>query len=229
MSSNEPAPLDAVVFDMDGVIFDTEPIWLLAETELMARRGHVFPPSLAKRLMGVPGTASMAIVAGHFGLDEDPIVMAAELNGLFHDLLESKITLMPGLLDRLDDLERLGIAKGVATSTERTLAHHMLGRFGLIERFAFILTRDDVARGKPNPEIYEKACQRLGSRPGRTLVIEDSLAGCQAGKEAGCHVCALRHPLTADLDFPHADLVVDQHADERLTELLGRGIGSWRS
>jgi HAD superfamily hydrolase (TIGR01509 family) len=212
--------IDAVVFDMDGVIFDTEPVWLEAETELLARRGQIFPPSFARRLMGVPGMQAMGMVAEHFQLTEPAERLVEELNGIFHDLLATKLTLMPGFVDRLSDIERRRLPVGVATSTERVLATRMLGRFDLLSRFQFVLTRDDVERGKPHPDIYHKAA-KLHDRPtARTLVIEDSLAGMQAGKSAGCVVVGLRHPLTAGAEFPHADLVIDHHADPEVDALL---------
>ena len=205
---------------MDGVIFDTEPVWLEAETELLARRGQVFPPALARRLMGVPGMQAMGMVAEHFQLTEPVEQLVEELNGIFHDLLTTKLTLMPGFLDRLADIENRELPVGVATSTERRLATQMLGRFDLLHRFRFVLTRDDVERGKPHPDIYHLAARRHDRPTAKTLVIEDSLAGMQAGKSAGCVVVGLRHPLTAGADFPHADLVIDHHADLGVDALL---------
>lgn len=219
---SKPGPIDAIVFDMDGVIFDTEPVWLDAETELLARRGKVFPPPFARRLMGVPGLQAMAMVREEFRLDEPAERLVLELNGIFHDLLDTQLTLMPGFVDRLDDVERRGLPTGVATSTERSLATKMLSRFGLYDRFRFVLTRDDVERGKPHPDIYHQAARLHGLPTSSTLVIEDSLAGMQAGKSAGCYVVGLRHPLTQGADFPHADLLIDHHSDPRVDALLGR-------
>ncbi len=215
--------IDAVVFDMDGVIFDTEPVWLEAETELLARRGQVFPPAFARRLMGVPGMQAMGMVAEHFQLVEPADRLVKELNGIFHDLLTTSLTLMPGFVDRLSDIENRRLPVGVATSTERQLATQMLKRYDLYDRFRFVLTRDDVERGKPHPDIYHMAA-KLHDRPtGKMLVIEDSLAGMQAGKSAGCVVVGLRHPLTEGADFPHADLVIDHHADPEVDALLDQG------
>lgn len=213
----------AVVFDMDGVIFDTEPVWLEAETSLYAKRGIHFPPELAKKIMGVPGAAAMKIVADALGIQEEPAALSRELNGIFHDLVESRLHPMDGLLDRLEHLERIGIPKGVATSTERTLARKMLAKSGLLDRFVFVFTRDDVTHGKPHPEIYEKSCAAHGIEPWRTVVIEDSVAGTESARAAGCYVVALRHPLTALVEFSSADLVVDHHNDARVAALFETG------
>lgn len=210
----------AAVFDMDGVIFDTEPVWLEAETELCRRRGKVFPREFAKRLMGVPGRQAMKMVCEHLELAEDPAVLVVELNQIFHDLLPERLTLMPGIIDRLSLLEERRVPKGVATSTEGLLARKMLGRFDLVERFEFILTRDDVTHGKPHPEIYEKACARHGAHPGEVVVWEDSLAGTKSARTAGCFVIALRHELTESVPFDDADLVVDRHDDPRVGEII---------
>lgn len=206
---------------MDGVIFDTEPIWLEAETELFAKRGVVFPPELAKRIMGVPGPQAMQIVADEFGIAEDPLPLSIELNAIFHEIVMDRLPIMEGLVDRLDHLESIGVPKAVATSTERDLATQMLTRAGLIRRFSFVLTRDDVTHGKPHPEIYLRACADLGHEPCSTVVIEDSLAGSKAARGAGCTVIVLRHPLTTSVDFLDADLVVDSHSDERVAALFG--------
>lgn len=213
-------PFQAAVFDMDGIIFDTEPIWLAAETVLLERRGMVFPPELATKIMGVPGGKAMRIVADHFHLSDDPSDLTRELNAIFDDMLATRLTLMPGLLERLDFLEERAVPKGVATSTERVLAFDMLKRFNVFDRFDFVLTRDDVTRGKPNPEIYQKACGKHGIAPRSVLVWEDSLAGSQSAHAAGCYVVTLRHPLTKTLSFDHAHLVVDEHGDRRIDELF---------
>lgn len=213
----------AVVFDMDGVIFDTEPVWLAAETELLSRRGRRFPPELARTIMGVPGAAAMRIVADELGLTDEPAHLSRELNAIFYALVENGLSVMDGLAERLEHLDQLGLPMGVATSTEGALARTMLGRAGLLERFAFVLTRDDVQNGKPDPEIYRKACGMHGVAPSRTVVVEDSLAGTQSARSAGCRVVALRHELTRTLEFPDAELVVDSHRDARVSALLERG------
>lgn len=217
---SRPSPPTAVVFDMDGVIFDTEPIWLEAETALFARRGVVFPPELAKRIMGVPGPQAMQIVAREFGIADDAVALSNELNALFHDIVMDRLPVMEGLLERLEHLESIRVPKAVATSTERDLASRMLTRAGLLGRFEFVLTRDDVTYGKPHPEIYLRACAELRCDPSSTVVIEDSLAGSKAARAAGCTVIVLRHPLTATVAFHDADIVIDSHADNRVEALF---------
>src|SRR5439155_8315193 len=112
--------------------------------------------------------------------------------------------LMPGALDLLNRLDALQLPKAIATSSGREYVQHMFGPHGLLERFAFVLTAEDVTHGKPHPEIFATAAARFGLTPAEVLVIEDSIHGICAAKAAGARVILVPHAHTPEADRAEA-------------------------
>jgi HAD superfamily hydrolase (TIGR01509 family) len=127
---------------------------------------------------------------------------------------------MPGAVELLDLLDARGIARGVATSSGPDFAHDVLGRVGLRERFAFVLTSADVTQGKPHPEIYQAAARRLVVDPAAMLVLEDSQAGCKAAVAAGAVAVAVPGGHSRRHDFSGARFIAESLADPRIRGLL---------
>lgn len=215
------APFLAVVFDMDGVIFDTETLYFEAGQILFRRRGLEFTVEHAQRIMGVPGVQAMEILLQAAPLACGAAELYEESQEIFHDLLDRRLSMMPGAIELMERLERHGLPRALATSTERRTTDRMLGQFDLHRRFTFTLTRDDVEKGKPDPEIYLSACEKFGVQPDRVLVLEDSLNGMTAAKRAGCVCVAIPHELSLALDFSAADLVAKHLLDPRLLAFAG--------
>ena len=213
----------AVVFDMDGLMFNTEEVYTLVGTELMRRRGHDFPDGLKDAMMGLtPQAAFEAMIRWH-ALDQSWEALMVESNAIFLGLLKDELAPMPGLFELLDALESAGIPKAIATSSDRRLADACLSPYDLQDRFQFVLTAEDVTHGKPHPEIYLTAARRLGPPPEETLVLEDSQNGCRAAVAAGAFTVAVPGEHSRDHDFGVASLVVDSLGDPRLYEALGLG------
>jgi HAD superfamily hydrolase (TIGR01509 family) len=214
----------AVVFDMDGVIFDSERLYFDAEDELLRRRGHRFTPELAGEIMGLPGVLAMERLIELLKLvDCDGPGLFIEAQSLFRAKLPHDLQLMEGFADFFAAVETRGLPRAVATSTHRELALWMLHSFKLPDRFHAVLTRDDVTRGKPDPEVFTRACEALGAAPAETLAIEDSANGVLAAAAAGCQVVALRHAHNRSLQFPDARYVAASLKDPRLLEFLDSG------
>ena len=213
--------MKAVVFDMDGLIFNTEDVYTLVGTELLRRRGREFTPELKNEMMGLKPQTSFEIMISRYNLSESWRELAAESNILFIGLLDQHLAPMPGLIDLLDALEAAGIPKAIATSSARALLDACLMRFGMHSRFRFFLTAEDIAHGKPDPEIYLTAAARFDLNPGELLVLEDSQNGCKAAAAAGAFTVAVpaRHSRTQD--FSSATLVVENLSDPRLYKVLG--------
>lgn len=218
-----PGDCRAVILDMDGTMFDTEVLYHQVGIEMLARRGREFTMDLAIRIMGVPGREAMAIVKDEHALPESPEDLYEESQRLLRAKIDRELPLMPGLFELLDRIEGRGLPKAVCTSTERALTDLMLAAYDLHRRFDFTLTRDDVQRGKPDPEIYLTACRRLGLEPRNVVVLEDSYNGTLAACAAGCRCIAVPHPLTRHLDFSHAALIAENLLDQRLLALAGLG------
>jgi HAD superfamily hydrolase (TIGR01509 family) len=211
----------AVVFDMDGLMFNTEDVYTLVGAELLRRRGFEFTSELKDAMMGLPPRPSFEAMIRHHGLKETWEELATESNAVFLEFLTGRLTMLPGLPEVLDALERAAIPKAIATSSCRALTAACLAPFDLARRFQFILTAEDIVRGKPDPEIYLKAAARFGVPPGEMLVLEDSQNGCRAAAAAGAFTVAVPGEHSRSHDFSIASLVIDNLADRRLYAVLG--------
>lgn len=211
----------AVVFDMDGLMFNTEDVYTAVGTELLRRRGHVFTSELKDAMMGLQARASFEKMIAYCNLPETWSELVAESNRLFVEFLPSRLAPMPGLLELLDALERTDTPKGIATSSSPELVEPCLRPFDMPKRFQFILTSEDIAQGKPNPEIYLTAARRFGVPPAEMMVFEDSHIGCRAAASAGAFAVAVPGDHSRTHDFSMASLVADSLADPRIYDALG--------
>ena len=212
--------IEAVAFDLDGLLVNTEELYQHVGTELLRRRGHSFEPDLLDAMMGRPQQVSLKIMIEWHGLTDTIEMLATETGEIFVSLLDTQLRTMPGAMELLDLLDARGIARGVATSSGPDFAHDVLGRMGIRDRFAFVLTSADVTHGKPHPEIYQTAAQRLAVDPGAMLVLEDSLAGCKAAVAAGAVAVAVPGGHSRRHDFTGARFVAETLADPRIEALL---------
>ena len=211
----------AVVFDMDGLMFNTEDVYTAVGTELLRRRGLAFTAELKNAMMGQRPQPSFELMIRHCRLSETWQELAAESDQLFLSLLNDHLAPLPGLYDLLDALERAAIPKAIATSSNRALVYACLEPFGLQKRFQFILTAEDIVHGKPHPEIYLTAARRFGVVPAEMMVLEDSQNGCLAAASAGAFTVAVPTQHSREHDFSRAALIADSLADPRILEALG--------
>jgi HAD superfamily hydrolase (TIGR01509 family) len=211
----------AVVFDLDGLMFNTEELYVDVGTEILRRRGCEFTPALLDQMMGRPSRVALQIMIDTHTLQATVEELLAETDELFPEILRTRLAPMPGLVDLLAALEQHRIPKGIATSSRRAFVDRVLGKFDFQPRFVPILTSEDITEGKPHPEIYLKAAQRLGIAPGEMLVLEDSQNGCRAAVAAGAIAVAVPSGHSHRHDFTGAALVADSLADPRIYERLG--------
>jgi HAD superfamily hydrolase (TIGR01509 family) len=209
------------VFDLDGLMFNTEELYQYAGSELLARRGKTFEPELLDQMMGRQPQVALQIMIDWHGLDVTPAELAAESWAIFATILDARLECMPGLVDLLDTLEQHRIPKAIATSSPRLFVTNVLGRFDFEPRFEFILAAEDVAEGKPHPEVYLKAAQRFGIPPAQMLVLEDSENGCKSAVAAGAFAVAVPGGHSCRHDFSGVTMQVDSLADQRIYEALG--------
>lgn len=217
---NVPTPIQAAVFDLDGLLVNTEELYQHVGSELLRRRGKTFGTDLLDAMMGRPPAVSLAIMIEWHGLADTVETLAAETGAIFDGLLDERLEPMPGAMDLVDAIASRGLPRAVATSSGPAFAHDVLGRVGLLERFAFVLTSADVVNGKPDPEIYLAAAARLGVDPAAMIVFEDSHNGCRAAVAAGAVVVAVPGGHSRRHDFTGARLVADSLADPRIAGLL---------
>lgn len=214
----------AVVFDLDGLMFNTEELYQDVGSEMLRRRGKSFDAELLDAMMGRPANAALQLMIDYHQLSCTVSELIVETDEIFATLLEGRLEQMPGLADLLDALEGAGIPKAIATSSGPAFVGRVLDFFDLAPRFEFILTCDDIREGKPHPEIYLLAAERLGCAPAKMLVLEDSQNGCRSAVAAGAIVVAVPGGHSQRHDFSGAALIAESLADPRLYALLGLSI-----
>jgi HAD superfamily hydrolase (TIGR01509 family) len=196
-----------VVFDLDGLIVDSEPIHELANDRYLARLGAAIDESLREDMMGRRVRDLTEAIAARVGRPAAEVF--AEREAVFWDLLERDgVKAMPGLEQSIASLAAAGLPLAVATSGTRAYVEHVLERLGIGAAFQVVVSGEDVALGKPDPEIYLLAAELLGASPGDCVALEDTFHGVAAARAAGMHTIAIPNPLTAAMDFSAAEAVV---------------------
>lgn len=217
--------LQGVALDLDGLLFDTEPLYWQVGSQLLDRRGHRFTDQLQRRMMGRPGVQAMQVLIDALQLTDLPETLLEESNDLYAEMLTQGVTPMRGLLPWFDALEASGLPFGVATSSLHRFADQILRQNGLRDRIQFLLTGEDVRKGKPDPEMYLLAAKTLGIDPANMLVLEDSENGCAAAVAAGSVAVAIPGVHCEGHSYPGAHLVADGLDDARLLGLLTTKAG----
>jgi len=178
-------PVEAVLFDMDGLLLDTEVIYIAAMQASARAVGREMPLDFCHSMIGVPGHDCNVMIERYFGVGFSISDYRAHFSGHVRRLLDEGIPLKPGAVELLDFLIERNLPVAVATSANRTTAEHHLGKAGLLGRFHALATRDDVVRAKPHPDVYLEAARRLGVAPERCIAFEDSNIGLSAAHAAG--------------------------------------------
>ncbi|MBW3540467.1 MAG: HAD-IA family hydrolase [Planctomycetes bacterium] len=220
MPTDETILIRAVVFDLDGLMFNTEDIFNQTGRELLRRRGHEMTPWLLHRMMGRRAPEAFQVLVDHLGLSETVEELLTESKEIFDAIKATYLAPMPGLFDVLGILERRRLPTGVATSSPRRYLEEILRQFELLERFHLTLTAEDVTHGKPHPEIYLQAAERLRVAPREMLVFEDSEAGTRSAATAGAVVVSVPHRHSADQDFSVATHIAASLNDPLVLQLL---------
>jgi pseudouridine 5'-phosphatase len=217
--SGKPA-IRAVAFDMDGLMLNTEHLYQQAGDRLLEPFGRRYHDRLRREMMGLPAPQALQRMIELEGLAVGWQELKERSDQLMLELISQRVEPMPGLLELLERLDRLRLPRGVATSSDLLLAEPGLAGAGVLHRVDFVLTADQVARGKPHPDIYWEAAVRLGVEPNRMLVLEDSQHGVAAGVASGAVVVAVPGEHSRDHDFSGAHLIASSLSDPRLLALL---------
>jgi HAD superfamily hydrolase (TIGR01509 family) len=175
-------PVEAVLFDMDGLLIDTEAVYIDAYTAAAETFGVEMPLTLCHAMIGIPMRERQTMIQAHFG----PDFRVDHFQGCVHDHAErSGMPVKAGARELLAWLGARGLPLAVATSARATTVEKRLGRAGLLGHFTAIATRSDVERAKPHPDVYLEAARRLGAAPQRCIAFEDSMIGLTAAHAAG--------------------------------------------
>ncbi len=180
-----PRPVRAVIFDMDGLLVDTETVVYRAMVRATAPLGVEFPMDTFRRMVGLQHEASDRIVQAHFGDAFDVIAWNEGVSAHFQEELAAGIALKTGVVEILDHLDAVAMPRAIATSSTLRSVHANLGPHSLVDRFHALITRDVQTQGKPHPEPFLKAAAALGADPSDCLALEDSHNGVRAASAAG--------------------------------------------
>lgn len=200
-----------VIFDLDGVIVDSEPVHQRLEDEMFRELALDITPEDRKKLVGTSSVDMWKFIKKEYGVDLDPQELLLKGRQRYWDVLENteEVRLVPGILELLNDLKGRNIKMLVASSATLVTINKVIDIFKLGEWFQGFVGGDQVTRSKPDPEIFLKAVALLGADPLECLVIEDSGNGIKAARAAGMKSIGYRNPLSGQQDLAGADWVVD--------------------
>ena len=180
-----PREIRAVVFDMDGLLVDTEVLIRDLMIKAALARGTHLPHEVFIRMVGLTNEASDAVARAHFGPDFPMEDWLGEVSVNAHAACEAGVALKAGVLELLDHLDEARIPRAIATSSSHASVQRTLGPNRILPRFDAIVAAGDYPRGKPNPDPFLTAAARLGVAPEDCLALEDSHNGVRAAHAAG--------------------------------------------
>jgi 16S rRNA pseudouridine516 synthase len=181
----------AVIFDLDGTLMDSMWVWSEIDIEYLGRYGIAVPPDLQKAVEGMSFTETAVYFKERFALPDSIEVIRNEWNRMAYDKYAHEVKAKAGAQAFLRRLRRRGVRAGIASSNSRELIDACLRSNQMDECFDCIVTSCEVSKGKPAPDVYLCAAERLGAVPQDCLVFEDVPMGILAGQNAGMQVCAV--------------------------------------
>lgn len=207
----------AIVFDMDGLLVDSEPLWHRAETVLVESRGHTYTPELRAKIIGMRLDAIVETFRRELHFPETDAELIDELNRYMLRFLPEMVRPQPGAHELVAWVAARGLPRAIASSSPAVVIDAVVESQGWEDVFAVRCTADDVPAGKPAPDVYLAAAQRLGVPPERCLALEDSPTGARAAVAAGMVCCAVPDLTHSD---PDAFAAITPHVASSLHEVL---------
>jgi HAD superfamily hydrolase (TIGR01509 family) len=212
----------AVIFDLDGVLIDSEPVWEQVRRQYVAEHGGRWRPDSQQRLMGMSTQEWSTYLATDLGVDVPPDRIAREVVERVAQRYEADLPLMPGAVEAVQSLASRW-PLGLASSSARPLIDRVLAATELGPLFKVTVSTEEVPRGKPAPDVYLTVAERLAVAPAQTVAVEDSSNGLRSASAAGMIVVAVPHPRYPPVPdaLAHADLVLRSLDDLRPETLEG--------
>ncbi len=208
--------IQAVLFDMDGLMIDSELIQSQSFEKVLKEYGKkpIYNKQGIVHTVGIKAGDNWKFLKEKYGIEEKVDVLLEKKRKIYVDLLTKNLFPMPGLIALLDDLEKHAVRKVVVSSSAKKHIELVITRLAIQKYFETLLSGEDVERGKPAPDIYLEAAKQLTIAPSDCMVLEDAASGLQAAKSSGMKVIVIPNKYTAHQDFTDADKIVNS-----LTEL----------
>jgi HAD superfamily hydrolase (TIGR01509 family) len=185
--------IEAVVFDLDGLLIQTEELWDEVRERFVRGRGGRYDTAAQRAMMGMSSVEWSRFIHDELGVPEPPEAISAEVVRLMEARYRERLPLIPGAREAVERLAARWLL-GLASSSNRPLIDAALELAGLASLFRATVSSEEVARGKPAPEVYLEAARRLGVAPERCAAVEDSHSGIRSAKAAGMRVVAIPNP-----------------------------------
>lgn len=195
--------VEAVVFDMDGVLLDSERVWDEVREGLARERGGRWHDGAQRAMMGMSSVEWSRYMHDELGLDEAPAEIDAEVVGRMQARYRASLPAVPGAAEAVARIAA-AFPLGLASSSNRPLIDLALELLGVSELFQATVSSEEVARGKPAPDVYLEAARQLGVDPSRVAAVEDSHNGILSARSAGMRVIAL-----PNVEFPPDDEAIE--------------------
>jgi HAD superfamily hydrolase (TIGR01509 family) len=210
----------AVVFDLDGVLVDSEQLWDVVRRSVAAEAGRPWPAQATRAMQGMSTAEWSAYLTDVVGIAAAPEEVAATVLDRMAAQYDARLPLLPGAVEVVTRLGRRW-PLGLASSSPRRLIDTVLERAGLAHRFQVSVSTEEVEAGKPSPVVYHTVVQRLGVHPGQAVAIEDSSNGLRSAATAGLGVLAVPHAAfpPSENALALADVIVDS-LEEITVELV---------
>ncbi|HUZ98668.1 MAG TPA: HAD family phosphatase [Gaiellaceae bacterium] len=184
---------DAVVFDMDGVLIQSEEVWDEVREAYVRERGGRYDAEIQRMMMGMSSTEWSGYLHGHAGVPDEPAAINAEVVRRMLAAYRDHLPLIPGAADAVQRLAAR-FRLGLASSSNRELIDTVLDVAGLASFFTATVSSEEVAHGKPAPDVYLEAARRMSVAPEHCAAVEDSHGGIRSAKSAGMRVVAIPNP-----------------------------------
>lgn len=206
--------IKAVIFDMDGVIVDSEPVHFQVERALFADLGIELSRKMHDAFVGTTPEAMWGELKRKYGFAESIEEMeAARVRRIREAFENGEVRLVKGCVDLIKRLHFEKFRLGLASSSPREHIDAVLQRFDLVQFFDVVLSGEEVSNGKPAPDIFLEAAKRLGVDAAECLVIEDSRNGVSAAKAAGMKCVGFQNPASGEQDLSKADEIIEDFGD----------------
>lgn len=201
--------IKAIIFDMDGVMIDSEPLWEKTERILLARREIEYSPDYRDKIVGLNQNDSGRLMIDTFKLSEGVEEIIAERVEILTSIYKNELETVKGLVSLLDNLKERNYPLAVASSSPMRVISFVLDMFSLNEYFSVIVSGECTDNGKPHPDIYLETARLLGVEPSECVAIEDSINGVHSAKAAGMTCIAVPDKRLTPDRFQSADHICE--------------------